>query len=120
MVRFGGMIVDCGGGLSAQVAESGVEIQGADAVGTVRTGELHATLDALDSVGFHCLNCSPFVGKGGTRWWGGEGNKSLVGDFLAVGSCRGFARFGRAGTAVPTRMEGDTQVASPGLGLGEG
>ena len=53
MVRFGGMIVDCGGGLSAQVAESGVEIQGADAVGTVRTGELHAALDALDSVGFH-------------------------------------------------------------------
>src|ERR1017187_11024320 len=108
------MIVDCGGGLSAQVAESGVEIQGADAVGTVRTGELHAALDALDSVGFHCLNCSPFVGKGGTRWWGGEGNNSLVGDFLAVGSCRGFARLGGAGAAVPTPIEGGTGGARPG------
>ena len=119
-MRSGGVIVDRGCGLGAQVAGSGVEVERADAVGTMRAGELHAAFDALDSVGFHCLNCSPFVGKGGTRWWGGEGNKSLVGDFLAVGSCRGFARFGRAGTAVPTRMEGDTQVASPGLGLGEG
>jgi hypothetical protein len=28
-------------------------------VSTVRAGKLHAALDALDSVGFHCLNCSP-------------------------------------------------------------
>jgi hypothetical protein len=25
----------------------------------LRAGELHAALDALDSVGFHCLYCSP-------------------------------------------------------------
>jgi hypothetical protein len=28
-------------------------------VGTVSAGELHAALNALDSIGFHCLNCSP-------------------------------------------------------------
>ena len=59
MVGFAGVIIDRGGGLGAEVAGLGVEIQSADAVGTVRARELHAALDALDSVGFHWLNCSP-------------------------------------------------------------
>jgi hypothetical protein len=52
-MHFGGVIVDRGCGLGAQVAGSGVEVERADAVGTVRAGELHAAFDALDSVGFH-------------------------------------------------------------------
>src|SRR6266446_10039679 len=58
-VRFAGVIVDCGRGLSAEVATLGVEVQRADAVCALRAGELHAALDALDSIGFHWLNCSP-------------------------------------------------------------
>lgn len=53
MVGLAGVIVDGGCGLGAEVAEFRVEIDGADAVGTLRAGELHAALDALDSVGFH-------------------------------------------------------------------
>lgn len=48
-----GVGVDCGCGLSAQVAGLGVEVYGADAVSTLSAVELHAALDALDSVGFH-------------------------------------------------------------------
>jgi hypothetical protein len=57
-VRFGGVIVDRGCGLGTEVASLFVEIKSAHAVGTVRAVELHAALDALDSIGFHCLNCS--------------------------------------------------------------
>ncbi len=53
VVRFGGVIIDGGSGLSAEVARFGVEIQRADAVGAARAVELHAALDALDSVGLH-------------------------------------------------------------------
>ena len=55
MVRLGGVSVDHGCGLGAEVAGSRVELQCADAMGTLRAGELHAALDALDSVSFHCL-----------------------------------------------------------------
>src|SRR6267378_3531046 len=58
-VRFAGVIVDCGRSLSAEVAALRVEVQRADAVCALRAGELHAALDALDSIGFHWLNCSP-------------------------------------------------------------
>ena len=51
------MGVDGGCGLGAEVAGFGVEIYGADAVGTLSAVELHAALDALDSVGFHCIDC---------------------------------------------------------------
>jgi hypothetical protein len=41
---------------------------------TLRAGELHAALDALDFVGFHYLNCSPTQVGAGKRWSGSEGN----------------------------------------------
>jgi len=63
VVGFAGVIIDRGGGLRAKVTRLGVEVQSADAVGTVRARELHAALDALDSVGFHCLNCSLRLGR---------------------------------------------------------
>ena len=53
VVHCGGVMVDCGCGLGAEVAGLRVEFQSADAVGTLRAGEPHAALDALDSVGFH-------------------------------------------------------------------
>ena len=53
VVRFCGVLVDGGGGLGAEVAVAGVEIERGDAVVTVRAGELYAVLDALGAVGFH-------------------------------------------------------------------
>jgi len=56
-VRLSGMSIDRSCSLGAEVARLGVEFEGADAVGAVRAGKLHAALDALDSIGFHYLNC---------------------------------------------------------------
>ena len=64
-VRFAGVIVDRGCGLGAEVAALGVEVQRADAVCTLRASELHAALNALDSIGFHWLDCSPSGGGSG-------------------------------------------------------
>ena len=52
-MRFGGVVVDGGGGLGAEIPRFGVEVERGDAVGAMRADELHAALDALDSVGFH-------------------------------------------------------------------
>jgi hypothetical protein len=48
-----GVIVDCGCSLGAEVSGFGVEVEGADAVGTAIAREFHAALDPLDFVGFH-------------------------------------------------------------------
>ena len=64
MVRLGGVMVDGGRGLGAQVAGFRIEIERGDAVGTARARELYAVLDALGPVGFHLLNCSPAAGEG--------------------------------------------------------
>ena len=69
-MRFGGVIVEGGSGLGAKVTALGVEIEGADAVGTVGAGELHAALDALDFVGFHWVDCNS---------WRAGVSKALVG-----------------------------------------
>ena len=69
-MRFAGVIIDSGCGLGAEIAGLRVEVQRADAVGTLRAGELHAVLDALDSVSFHWLNCSPLQAGAVTRWLG--------------------------------------------------
>ena len=74
MVHFGGMIVDCGCSLGAEVPALRIEIERRDAVVTMPTGELDAVFDALGLVGFHWLNCSPALGGSGDRWLGGEGN----------------------------------------------
>ena len=66
VVHFSGVIVDGGGRLCAEVAGFHIEIERGDAVFTVHAGELYAVLDALGAVGFHWLNCRPFVsGIGG-------------------------------------------------------
>ena len=73
-MRLGGVIVDHGRGLGAEVAGFRVEVQRADAVFTLRAGELHAALDALNFVGFHYLNCSPRQAGAGKRWLSSESN----------------------------------------------
>src|SRR5580698_5916399 len=50
VVDAGGVTVDDGGGLSAEVAVAGIEIESGDVVGAAGAGELHAALDASDGV----------------------------------------------------------------------
>ena len=50
MVDAGGVAIDGGGGLGAEVAVAGVEVESADVVGAAGAGELHAALDASDGV----------------------------------------------------------------------
>ena len=78
VVRFGGVIVNRGCGLRTQVSGLRIEIERGDAVGTVRAGELHAALNALDSIGFHCLNCSLLGVGASTLWSGSEGNDPAI------------------------------------------
>ena len=61
VVRLGGVPIDGGGGLGAEVAGFGVKIERADAVFTVRAGEPYAALHALDTVGFH--SCIVILGE---------------------------------------------------------
>jgi hypothetical protein len=69
-----GMVINSGGGLSTEVAGFGIKIERAHAMGTLCAAESYATLDALESIGFHCLNCSCLALQQGTRWSGGESN----------------------------------------------
>ena len=82
MVDAGGVAVDGGGGLGAEVAVAGVEVEGADVVGAVGAGELHASLDAGDGVeALHRFQSSLFVGEGKARGWGSEGNVGGMREF---------------------------------------
>ena len=75
VVDAGGVAVDGGGGLGAEVAVAGVEVEGADVVSAVGAGELHASFNARHGVeAFHRFECSLFWGEGKTRGVGGEGN----------------------------------------------
>ena len=57
MVDAGGVAIDGGGGLGAEVAVVEVEVEGADVVGAAGAGELHASLDArYGVVSLHSLS----------------------------------------------------------------
>jgi hypothetical protein len=58
LVRRSGVGIDCGGGLGAEISNFGVKLQSCDAMGALLARELHAALNALDSIGFHSMNCS--------------------------------------------------------------
>jgi hypothetical protein len=59
VMNTGGVAVDGGGGLSAQVAIAGIEIERADVVRAARAGKLHATLNPRDGVmPLHNSECS--------------------------------------------------------------
>ena len=62
VVGGGGVAVDGGGSLGAEVAVMGVEVKGADVVGALGAGELQASLDAGDGVdALHRFECSLLV-----------------------------------------------------------
>jgi len=64
VVDGGGVAVDGSGGLGAEVAVAGIEVEGADVVGAVGAGKLHASLDAGDGVeALHSFECSLLAGK---------------------------------------------------------
>jgi hypothetical protein len=59
VVDAGGVAVDGGSGLGAEVAVAGVEVESADVVGAMGAGEPHASLDARHGVEtFHNFECS--------------------------------------------------------------
>jgi len=64
MVHAGGVVVDGGGGLGAEVAVARIEVERADVVGAMSAGELHAALDASDGVeAFHRFECNCLAEK---------------------------------------------------------
>ena len=90
VVHFGGVLVDGGGGLGAEVAVAGVEVERGDVVSAVRAGELHATFDASDGVeAFHRIECSPLGGDEKARGVGSEGNEGGVPKWERVRSLAG-------------------------------
>ena len=101
---LGGVIVDCACGLGAEVAGLGIEIERADAVAAASASELHAAFDALDSIGFHCLNCSPLRPRRVTRWWGGEGNRRESGMAVRASKSRCGWSLGGRGSSTALKM----------------
>jgi hypothetical protein len=76
VVDIGGVLVDGGGGLGAEVAVTRVEVERGDVVSAVRASELHAAFDASDGVeAFHRIECSLLRGDGKARGVGSEGNE---------------------------------------------
>ena len=53
VVGFGGVLVESGGGLGAEVAVASVEVERADAVLAAHTGEAHAALHSFRRVVSH-------------------------------------------------------------------
>ena len=63
-MNAGGVHIDGGGGLGAEVAVAGVEVESADVVGAAGAGEFHAALDASDGVvPLHNFSVVPCRGK---------------------------------------------------------
>jgi hypothetical protein len=64
VVDAGGVHVDGCGGLGAEIAVAGVEVESADVVGAAGAGKLHASLDASDGVvPLHNFSVVPWRGK---------------------------------------------------------
>jgi hypothetical protein len=70
VVDAGGVAIDGGGGLGAEVAVAEVEVEGADVVGAAGAGELHASFDAGDGV-MSLHNFSVVSSRGSDRHGGG-------------------------------------------------
>ena len=86
MVDAGGVAIDRGSGLGAKVTVAGVEVEGADVVGAMGAGELHASFDAGDGVeALHEIQCSLFAREGKARGVGSEGNQWTAGEASEMG-----------------------------------
>jgi hypothetical protein len=57
VVDFGGVLIEIGGGLGAEVTVAHVEVERSDAVRAVGAGELHASGDAFGGVISHWNDC---------------------------------------------------------------
>src|SRR5262249_14597501 len=75
VMDLGRVPIEGGGGLSADVAIPGIEVDGADAVRAADAGELYAFLDPLGSVVSHALIVRRRWGGNGAQWSGGESNE---------------------------------------------
>ncbi len=90
VVDFGGVLVDGGSGLGAEVAVTGIEVEGADVVRAVGAGELHASLDAGDGV--EALHNSSVVFRPGSERHGGGAAKVTMGEFQSGNAAQNLLR----------------------------
>jgi hypothetical protein len=90
VVDAGGVAVDGGGGLGAEVAVAEVEVESADVVGTTGAGELHASLDAGDGV--VSLHSFSVVSWRGSDRHGGGAAKVMRGWGLESFKARGMQK----------------------------
>jgi hypothetical protein len=68
VVHFGGVLIDCGRGLSAQIAIARIELECADAMRAAGACELHASLDAGNGVEtLHKIECNRCARNGKSR-----------------------------------------------------
>ena len=75
-MNTGGVLVDGGGGLSAEVSVAGIKVECRSRVGAVTAGEFHAAFNAGDGVeALHRFECSLLAEEGKARGWGSEGNE---------------------------------------------
>lgn len=58
VVDLGGVLIEGGGGLGAEVAVARIELECGDAIGAVGAGELHSSGDAFGGVISHCHDCN--------------------------------------------------------------
>jgi hypothetical protein len=80
VVDLGGVLIEGGGGLSAQVAIPEIEVEGADAVRAADAGELQASHDSLGRVISHGWIVTRRWRGDGALWSGGQrnGNRTLL------------------------------------------
>jgi hypothetical protein len=65
VMNAGGMVIDRRGGLGAEVAVTGVEVERADVVGATGAGKLHASLNPFHGVvSSHTLSVVPLPKSG--------------------------------------------------------
>jgi hypothetical protein len=74
VVHLGSVPIDSGGGLGANVAVPGVEIECIDAMFAADTLELDSTFDPIGGVVSHALIVSPLLRRKGAPRWAVEGN----------------------------------------------
>ena len=56
---LGSVLVQCAGGLCAEIPVARIELERGDAVFAAHAGKLHPARDPLDGVVSHWLDCSP-------------------------------------------------------------
>jgi len=120
VVDAGGVAIDGGGGLGAEVAVAEVEVESAHVVGAAGAGELHASLDADDGV-MSLHNSSVVFSRENSRHGGGAAKVMTVWRG-GVPKWEWVPRFARrtAEAAVPHASCADARQKAGSLRLGLG